>query len=218
MLSDSPPDRDLEWTDAGVEGAWRFVNRLWRMVDGAEAIAVLEMPGGLTGRVDGQNGPALRAMREIHRTIASVTDDLEKFGFNRAVARIRELTNAIADLEGADEFTKSVRRAGLEAIVRLIGPMMPHLGEELWRRLGHSTLLVEEAWPIADPAMLVQERVTLGVQVNGKLRGTLELLKDTPEPDVRAAALALPNVAKAVAGKAPRSVIVVANRIVNVVV
>ena len=111
-----------------------------------------------------------------------------------------------------------VRRAGLEAIVRLIGPMMPHLGEELWQRLGHSTLLVEEPWPIADPAMLVQERVTLGVQVNGKLRGTLELLKDTPETDVRAAALALPNVAKAVAGKPPRSVIVVANRIVNVVV
>jgi leucyl-tRNA synthetase len=218
MLSDSPPDRDLEWTDAGVEGAWRFVNRLWRMIDGVEEIALPADAHARSNSADGQNGPALTVLREIHRTIVEVTDDLEKFGFNRAVARIRELTNAIAELKDADNFTNSVRRAGLEAIVRLIGPIMPHLGEELWQRLGHSTLLVEELWPIADPAMLVQERVTLGVQVNGKLRGTLELLKDTPETDVRAAALALPNVAKAVAGKPPRSVIVVANRIVNVVV
>jgi leucyl-tRNA synthetase len=217
MLSDSPPDRDLEWTDAGIEGAWRFINRLWRMVEGAmgkPASGKLASAGVSTG--DGEQEVALR--REMHRTIARVTDDFEKFGFNRAVARIREFTNGVADFAPGNEAAAAVRYEALATIVLLIGPIVPHLGEELWRRLGNSSLLVDEPWPKADPAMLVDERVTLGVQVNGKLRGTLDLPKDAPESDARAAALALPNVAKAISGKTPRSVIVVPNRIVNVVV
>ena len=216
MLSDSPPDRDLEWTDAGIEGAWRFVNRLWRMVD----VAMSKPPGDVatagSGEGDGEQELALR--REMHRTIARVTDDLEKFGFNRAVARIREFTNTVAEFATNTDAATSARYRALATIVRLICPFMPHLGEELWRRLGNSSLLVEEPWPAADPAMLVDDRVTLGVQVNGKLRGTLELPKNASESEARAAALALPNVARAISGKAPRSVIVVANRIVNVVV
>ena len=172
-------------------------------------------PAGAAPIDDASRELALR--REMHRTIARVTDDLEKFGFNRAVARIREFTNMVADFSSPGQSAMAVRHEALTTIVRLIGPIMPHLAEELWQRLGNATLLVEQAWPVADPEMLIAERVTLGVQVNGKLRGTLELLKDTPEADVRAAALALPNVAKAVAEKPPRSVIVVANRIVNVV-
>jgi leucyl-tRNA synthetase len=156
--------------------------------------------------------------REMHKTVARVTDDLEKFGFNRAVARVREFTNVLAELAGTDADATWTRREGFETIVKLIGPMMPHLGEELWRRLGHETLLVDAPWPVADPAMLIDGTVTVGVQVNGKLRGTIELPKDSGEDVARAAALALPNVTKATEGKPPRKVIVVSNRIVNVVV
>ena len=216
MLSDSPPDRDLEWNDAGIEGAWRFINRLWQMIDIAMSKPPADGAAGGSGGGDGARELALR--REMHRTIARVTEDLEKFAFNRAVARIREFTNTVAEFAAISEATPPVYYEALATIVRLVGPFMPHLGEELWRRLGNSSLLVEEPWPAADPAMLVEDRVTLGVQVNGKLRGTLDLPKDTPESEARAAALALPNVAKAISGKAPRSVIVVANRIVNVVI
>ncbi len=210
MLSDSPPERDLEWTDAGIDGAWRFVNRLWRMAEAAAS-----NPGG-----DGAgNDPRLlRLQRETHRTIARVTEDLEKFGFNRAVARIRELTNAVADLSGDSAAERAARREGLTIIVRLIGPLMPHLAEELWQRLGGDGLLAAQPWPQPDPALLVEEQVKLGVQVNGKLRGTLVLARDAGEDDVRAAALALPKVMDAIAGRTPRSVIVVPNRIVNVVI
>jgi leucyl-tRNA synthetase len=219
MLSDSPPDRDLEWTEAGIEGAWRFINRLWRMIT-RPALPVAEMgapkPQSIGTAAAGAGTTAVQ--REMHKTIARVTDDLEKFGFNRAVARVREFTNALAELAGTDAAAAWIRREGFETIVKLIGPMMPHLGEELWQRLGHDTLLVDAPWPSADPAMLIDETVTVGVQVNGKLRGTIELPKDSGEDDARAAALALPNVSKAIDGKPPRKVIVVPNRIVNVVV
>jgi leucyl-tRNA synthetase len=212
MLSDSPPERDLEWTDAGVEGAWRFINRLWRMMD-----AVLAEEAGDAATIEDDPGAsALR--RDVHRTIARVTADLEKFGFNRAVARIRELTNAISELAGETASRRAARREAIEVVVHLIGPLMPHLAEELWQRLGHYSLLAEERWPAADPRLLVEERVTLGVQVNGKLRGTLELGMDADATEIRAAALALPKVAEMIGDKTPRNVIVVPNRIVNVVI
>ena len=153
----------------------------------------------------------------MHKTIARVTEDLEKFGFNRAVARVREFTNALAELGGENEAACWVRRRGLETLTRLIGPMMPHLAEELWQRLGHARLLCDEAWPEADPRLLVEDQVTLAVQVNGKLRGTIDLARDAPEDEAREAALALPNVAGLLAGRAPRKVVVVANRVVNIV-
>jgi leucyl-tRNA synthetase len=219
MLSDSPPDRDLEWTEAGIEGAWRFINRLWRMsTRPALPVADKGTPRPETAGTAVADAETTAVEREMHKTIDRVTDDLEKFGFNRAVARIREFTNVLAELTGTDAAAAWIRREGFETIVKLIGPMMPHLGEELWLRLGHDTLLVDAPWPSADPAMLIDETVTVGVQVNGKLRGTIELPKDSGEDDARAAALALPNVTKAIDGKPPRKVIVVPNRIVNVVV
>ena len=138
MLSDSPPERDLEWTDAGVEGAWRFVNRLWRMVD-----AILEEEAGDAAAIE-DDAAAAALRRDVHRTIARVTADLEKFGFNRAVARIRELTNAISELAGETACRRAARREAMEVVVHLIGPLMPHLAEELWQRLGHDSLLAEE--------------------------------------------------------------------------
>ncbi len=214
MLSDSPPERDLDWTDAGVDGAFRYVNRLWRMV--VDPGIALPAPGAAA---PGAFGPAAKKVRQqTHKTIALVGDDLDRFHFNKAVARIRELSNALAEFPATEAGAGWVLREGLETLVRLIGPMMPHLGEELWSELGHGDLLVESGWPEADPSLLVEDSVTMAVQVNGKLKGTLELAKDTDNSTAEAAALALPGVAALLGGKPPRKVIVVPNRIVNVVV
>ena len=213
LLSDSPPERDLEWTDAGIDGVWRYVNRLWRLV--TEPAAPLPPVGAA---IPNQLSPAAdKALRLTHRTIAHVTDDLDKFRFNRGVARIRELTNALEEVSGTGAGESSVLRFGLEVATRLLGPMMPHLAEELWHQLGHKTLLVEQPWPKADPALVAEETVTVAVQVNGKLRGTVELPRDVDNGAAESAALALPAVARFLEGRTPRKVIVVPNRIVNVV-
>ncbi len=216
MMSDSPPERDLEWTDAGVEGAWRYVNRLWRII--ADNMLPLAAPGADNGDNVDETGATLALLRETHRTVARVTDDLEKFGFNRAVARLRELTNALADFNATDAAAARARRRSFSVLVKLIGPVMPHIAEALWQRLGNDGLLIDQPWPVADPAYLVDDTVTLGVQVNGKLRGTIEIATDGDEESSRSAALALPGVINALNGRPPRKVVVVPNRIVNVVV
>ena len=214
MLSDSPPERDLEWTDAGAEGAWRYLNRLWRMIDEpVQTIAALGAP-----RPDRFGATAERTRRAIHKTIAATTDDLDKFHFNRAVARVRELTNTLAAVEDDGDDVAWVLREGIETVVGLIGPMTPHIAEQMWRALGHKTLLADTPWPVAEPALLAENTVTVAVQVNGKLRATLELGRDIDDAAAEAAALAEPDVARAIGDKLVRRVIVVANRIVNVVV
>jgi leucyl-tRNA synthetase len=214
LMSDSPPERDLEWTDAGIKGVWRYVNRLWRLA--TEPAAPLPPPG--TPMPNQLTPAAEAALRTAHRTIAAVTDDLDKFRFNRAVARIHELTNALEPIDGKGAGEAAVLRFGLETAARLVAPMMPHLAEELWAELGHGPLLVDQPWPKADPALVAQERVTIAVQINGKLRGTLELPRDTEQTAAESAALALPAIARHLDGRAPRKVIIVPNRIVNVVV
>ena len=162
--------------------------------------------------------PALTAIRRTtHKTIAAVTDDLDKFRFNRAVARIRELTNALDEIQAAEPGAPEVLREGIEVLTRLLGPMMPHLAEEMWESLGGAGLLAEEPWPTADPELTRDEQVTMAVQVNGKLRATLDIPRDTASAAVEDAALALPQVARWLEGHAPRKVIVVPNRIVNIV-
>jgi leucyl-tRNA synthetase len=212
MLSDSPPERDLEWTEAGVDGAWRYVNRLWRMID--EAPFAIEKAD--SGKAP-MGAPAEAAQRAIHKTIAGVSDDLGRFAFNVAVARIRELTNQLGELDLNNEGNHGVYRLGMEMVTRLIAPMLPHLAAEMWARLGHETLLIDEAWPKADPALSVDNVVTIAVQVNGKLRATIQLPRDTAKDKAEAAALAQESVQKALAGSAPKKVIVVPNKIVNVV-
>jgi leucyl-tRNA synthetase len=217
VLSDSPPERDLEWTETGVEGIWRYVNRLWRMV--SEPPVPLPPPGT---RVSAGLSPPLTALRRtIHQTIAAVTDDLDKFRFNRAVARIRELTNAIEELSAgtlhSEPHAPAALREGLETLARLVGPMMPHLAEEMWLVLGGAGLLAEQPWPMADPDLARDEQVTIAVQVNGKLRGTLEFPRDAESGTVESAALGLPQVARWLDGRPPRKVIVVPNRVVSIV-
>ncbi len=213
LLSDSPPERDLEWTDDGIEGIWRYVNRLWRMI--TEPAVALPPPGAA---IPDELDPAARAARHaIHRTIAAVSEDLDKFRFNRGVAHIRELTNLLETLNDGSMGTAAVLREGFETAVQLFGPMMPHLGEELWHQLGHATLLADQPWPKADPALTVEDSATLAVQVNGKLRGTLMLARDVDAATAESAALALPAVQRLLDGRAPRKIIIVPNRIINVV-
>jgi leucyl-tRNA synthetase len=213
LLSDSPPERDLEWTAAGIDGSWRYVSRLWRMV--SEPAAELPPPGG---KIPQPLSPKLDALRRLgHKTIAAVTDDLDKFRFNRAVARIRELTNALEDIPAGEPGAGAVLREGLEIVTRLIGPMMPHLAEEMWRTLGRRELIADTPWPAADPELARDEQVTVAVQVNGKLRGTIDLPRDAAANDAEEAALALPQVARLLDGRRPRKVVVVPNRIVSVV-
>ncbi len=214
MLSDSPPKHDLDWTDAGVDGAWRYINRLWRLI-GEPASDLAACPSAAPAVI---SPAAENVRRAVHKTIAAVSDDLERFHFNKAVARIRELTNRLEVLDTIDEGAKWVLREGCEVVVKLIGPMMPHLAEELWQRLGHDGLLVDAAWPDYDPAFLEETSVTIAVQVNGKLRGTIDVPKDSAKDVIKDAALAISNVVSVMNGREPRKVIVVPNRIVNVVV
>jgi leucyl-tRNA synthetase len=213
LLSDSPPERDLEWTETGIEGIWRYVNRLWRMV--SEPSVPLTPPGS---PMPATLLPPLAATRRAtHKTIAAVTDDLDKFRFNRAVARIRELTNTLEELPSSEPGAPEVLREGLETLARLLGPMMPHLAEEMWQRLGGEGLLADQPWPVADPQLTRDEQVTIAIQVNGKLRGTLEIPRDMDKAAVENAALELPQVLRWLEGRPPRKVIVVRNRIVNIV-
>ena len=213
VLSDSPPDRDLEWTEAGVEGAWRYVNRIWRMVTASElpvAPKGAEQPSSLNSEAD-------TLLRATHKTIDGLTGDLEKFHFNRAVARIREFSNAIAELKGTDEGAAWARRFALETLTKLLSPMTPHLAEELWVQLGHENGLGSQPWPVADSSLIVDELVTIAIQVNGKMRGKIEVPADSDNSVVEEAALAVDNVQRSLDGKPPRKVIVVPNRIVNIV-
>jgi leucyl-tRNA synthetase len=213
LMSNSPPERDLEWTAGGIDGAWRYVNRLWRMVSEPP----LELPPPESA-IPADLAPALCALRrQIHKTIVTVTDDLDKFRFNRAVARIYELTNALEEIAVTEPGAGAVFREGIETVTRLVGPMMPHLAEEMWRELGHAELIAEAAWPVADPELARDEQVTVAVQVNGKLRGTIDLPRDAAQHDAEAAALALPQVARFLDGRPPKKIVVVPNRIVSVV-
>ena len=198
MLSDSPPERDLEWSENGIEGAWRFVQRLWRLV-GSSAEG-------------GSNGEDIALRKRVHRTTAGVAADVEALQFNKAVAKLYELTTAVEKAPPSAD-----REAAVDALLRLASPMVPHLAEEAWAARGGEGLIADAAWPAVDPAMLVDDEVTVAVQVNGKLRDTLTLPKGAPREDAEAAALASEKVIAFLDGKAPRKVIVVPDRLVNLV-
>ena len=165
MLSDSPPERDVDWSESGAEGCWRFVQRIHRLVTEAEN---LPPPGTAIGDA---TGAALELRQATHRAIAAVTDDLANLRFNRAVAQLYSLANAI---QAADTVSGAVRREALEAIVLMIGPMMPHLAETCWEALGHKTMIVETPWPSFIEALTRSETVTIAVQVNGKRRDEVD--------------------------------------------
>ncbi len=209
MLSDSPPERDLEWTEAGIEGAWRYVNRLWKLThDVADS-------GSRIADSEEKNQP-LTANRDplklMHKTIHAVTADIENFHFNKAIARVRELTNA---LEGAEN--SAAKREGVEVALKLLNPFAPHITEECWSVLGHTKPLTETAWPKADAALMVDDEVTIAIQINGKLKTTLAIAKGLPAAEVESTVLNLSAMRAALMDKQIKKVIVVPDRIVNVV-
>ena len=213
MLSDSPPERDLEWTEAGVEGAWRYLNRLWRWITEPK----VPWPAAGTPRPDTFSSAATDLERTIHKTIKAIGDSIERWRFNSAVAQIRELSNALAGVKGTGTGEAWMLRYGYEVLLRLIEPMTPHIAEEAWLFLGHDGFLCDEPWPTYDETLVTDETITIAVQVNGKLRGTIDVARDSAENTVKELALALGGVRKVLDGKPPRRVIVVPNRIVNVV-
>lgn len=214
VLSDSPPDRDMQWTDAGATGAWRFKQRLYRfIVENLELAA----PFG-TVAPDVSNDGALALRRETHKALASVTDSIEKLHFNTAIARIYEFMKALGDFKPAGTDGAWALREAMAVITSLVGPMMPHLAEELWEMLGNHVILADSPWPTVLKELTVDNSVTIAVQVKGKLRGTIEVAKDEDPAKVEALALAEESVKRFLADATVRKVIVVPNRIVNIVI
>jgi leucyl-tRNA synthetase len=197
LLSDSPPERDLQWSEAGIEGAWRFVQRVWRLADAAADEPAGEEP--------------LDLKRAVAKAVKGVSEDIAGLQFNKAVARLYELTTAI------ERAPAGQRGSAVRTLVQLAAPMVPHLAEEAWARLHGDGLIATAPWPVADPALLVDDTVTLAIQVNGKLRDTVEAAKGLARENAEALALGSPKVQAVLGGAAPKKVIVVPDRLVNVV-
>ena len=217
----APPERDLDWNDSGVEGANRFLNRIWRL--GHELQPVLE-PTGPCARLEGQDlsRPARELRRKEHETMSRVTTDMEeKFHFNTAIAAVMELVNELNavkdDLQGTPAEAR-VLSSAWSTILTALSPMTPHICEELWHRMGYERPLTEEGWPEVDPEAMEKEEALIVVQVNGKLRGKLSVPVEASDEDIKAQALENPNVQKHLQGKDVKKVIVVRGKLVNVVV
>jgi leucyl-tRNA synthetase len=217
MLSDSPPDRDVIWSDERVQGAARFVQRLWRLINEAAAIAASAPP-----LRPAAFGPAAQALRKAaHGALDKVSTGIERLHFNVCLAYIREFSNTLAEVlarpgEGGADLSWAVREAAV-ILVQLFAPMMPHLAEECWAVLEQPGLVSEANWPQIERDLLVEETVTLVVQVNGKKRGEVMVTRTAPDSEIQGAVLALDAVKLALGGRAVRKVIVVPMRIVNVV-
>ncbi|MBW3099148.1 leucine--tRNA ligase [Pseudohoeflea coraliihabitans] len=218
MLSDSPPERDVIWTAAGVEGAHRFVQKIWRLLgESASQLAAIQ-----AGAAD--QGAAGDLSRLAHKTVSAVATDIEKLAFNKAVARIYELVNALAAPlsevragRATPEMQAAVKQA-CEYLLRILAPMMPHFAEECWRLIGKSTMIALEPWPAHDETLIAEDLLHLPVQINGKKRADLAIEASAGPEEIEAAVLALDAVCLALDGKQPKKVIIVPKRIVNVVI
>ncbi|WP_411036247.1 leucine--tRNA ligase [Shinella sp. BYT-45] len=218
VLSDSPPDRDVIWSEAGVEGAHRFIQRVWRLV--AEAAPALKAVESRPGT----EGDALAVSQVAHKTLKAVQTDYDKLAFNKAVARIYEFVNALAapltlaaSGKASPELASALREA-VEILVRIVAPMTPHLSEECWREIGGEGLVATSAWPVYEERLVAENEITLPVQINGKKRADLTIARDADQSAVEEAVLALEAVQAVLGGQHPKKIIVVPQRIVNVVV
>lgn len=218
MLSDSPPERDVIWTEAGVEAAHRFVQRIWRLISEAAPALRTAQPA------PAESGEALAVSQAAHKALLAVANDYDRLGFNKAVARVYELVNALAAPltkaanEKVDEAYAGALREATQILVQLFAPIMPHLAEECWKEIGCTGLVSDAPWPAYLESLVVENTVVLPVQVNGKKRGELTIARDASQSDVEAAVLALDFVTGALAGAKPKKIVVVPQRIVNVVV
>jgi len=203
VLSDNPTGRDVEWTDSGAEAAHRHLSRVWRL-----AAEIAQTPAEPAPEAD------TALLREMHKTIDEVTKGVESFGFNAAIARLYAFTATLAKSQAG----QAAKRQAARTLAQLMAPMTPHLAEDVWAMLGGEGLVASAAWPEADPAMLIDDTVTLPIQINGKRRAEIAVPHDMEKSEVEKAALAHDAVQRALEGAAPRKVIVVPGRIVNVVI
>ena len=218
VLSDSPPDRDVIWSEAGVEGAHRFTQRMWRLVsEAADALKTVES-------TPAKEGEGLAISQVAHRTLKAVQGDYDKLAFNKAVARIYEFVNALAAPLGkvaagqADGAYRSAVREAVEILISLVAPITPHLAEECSAALGNTHMVATSAWPVYDEALVIENEIVYPVQINGKKRAELTIARDADQNAVQQAVLALDTVTSALNGQAPKKIIVVPQRIVNIVV
>ena len=202
VLSDSPPERDVEWTASGAEAASKHLSRVYRIIDEI-----------IKSKVSSNEGNA-NLLKETHRTIHDVTQAIESFGFNAAIARLYAFTNILAKSQAGT----AAKISAAKTLAQLMSPMTPHLSEELWERLGEKTLIARQPWPTVDETLLTDDTITMPIQINGKRRGQIEVQKDLTPPDIEKLALAETAVQKALNGNKPKKVIVVPGRIINVVI
>jgi len=210
----APPEQSLQWSEAGVEGAWRFLKRLWQQVhDHLEAAASGQFS------TDGASDDALEMRRRIHETIRKVSDDFgRRYMFNTAIAAVMECSNHLSRFEVENQASLAVAREGWTALVRLIAPVTPHISQALWTALGRDGDILDAAWPVVDESALVQQKITVVVQVNGKVRGRIEAAPGTSRDALQQQALAEENVSRFVADKEIRKIIVIPDKLVNIVV
>jgi leucyl-tRNA synthetase len=199
MLSDSPPERDLAWSESSIDGAWRFVQRVWRIAEDAAIAAAATDADEKLARI-------------LAKTVAAITTDIDKLQFNKAVARLYELVTAI------ERAPASVTRAdGVLTLLRLVSPMVPHLAEEAWALLGRPGMVIDAGWPVADPVLLIDDTVIIAIQVNGKLKDSFEAAKGADKAALEAEVLAREKVVRALEGRTPRKIVIVPDRLVNIV-
>jgi leucyl-tRNA synthetase len=209
-MSDSPPERDVEWTAAGAEAAYKFLARVWRIADEI---------GDAPDAKEATGAEATALLKATHRAIRDTTADIEGFAFNKAVARLHELANALQKC-GRDDTAGMpfARRQAFEALAQLMAPMTPHFAEEIWQALGQAAPLVETPWPTFDAGLIRDDTILMPVQINGRKRTEIEVDSGADRETVEGLVMASPDVARFLGGQVPRKVIVVPGRIVNVVI
>lgn len=213
ILSDSPPDRDLEWTESGLEGAWRYINRIYKIInDNINNIVDIN-----TQKPEKFSDKALSLRKTSHLTAYEMANDIESFHMNKAVARIREFSNKISSFKTKTKDEKWALREALEYFVICINPLIPHIAEELWSKLGHDKMLTQTSWPASDKSLMEENTITIAVQINGKVKTTITLAKDADKETAEKTALNEEKIAKALIGKEIKKIIVVPGRIVNIV-
>jgi leucyl-tRNA synthetase len=218
MLSDSPPDRDVIWTEEGIQSSAKFLQRLWRLIgDIAEFSNGVERPNVL-------GDFAYQVRKMTHGLLLKVEEDLERLRFNRCVAHVHDFTNQLStllntvDKGNAGQDIRAAFHESASILVQIFSPIMPHLGEECWEALGQPAILAESAWPIADHSLVVDNMLMLPVQVNGKKRADLQLSRDATMTEIEEAVLNLETIQRVLDGRSPKKVIIVPKRIINVVI
>ncbi len=214
VISDSPPERDLEWSQSGVQGVWKYLARAWRL---AQSLIPLMKQADLSKMPADVSKEELLLRRLTHKTIDQATRHLEAVALNTYISTLRSFSNEIAKIEEEATIDNSILREALETLIVLLNPVVPHLAEELWQQLGHGTPLVDVPWPQAEASLLADDTVTQAIQVNGKLRGTIEIAVGLPKEEIEAQALGHENIKRFIEGQTVRKVIVIPGKVVNIV-